>query len=87
VLYFGADSLAEDKLGCFSVTTQANGPCVQFLRKQSIPLILLGGGELHCQERYAYVDVRDGVSVGIENEIDPYFPWHDYQLEVSGGNM
>jgi hypothetical protein len=42
----GADSLASGKLGCFNVTMQVYAHCVQFLRKQNGPLILLGGGGL-----------------------------------------
>jgi histone deacetylase 1/2 len=78
VLYFGTDSPADDKLGCFNVATQGNTPCNQFLNKQNIPLILLGGGGYTVKNvvhTWAYEMV---CALGVENEIDPHLPWDEY---------
>lgn len=44
VLQCGADSLANDRLGCFSLTTKGHGECVRFVRDLNLPLLTLGGG-------------------------------------------
>ncbi|XP_059486671.1 histone deacetylase 3 [Neocloeon triangulifer] len=44
VLQCGADSLANDRLGCFSLTTKGHGECVRFVRDLNVPLLTLGGG-------------------------------------------
>lgn len=44
VLQCGADSLANDRLGCFSLSTKGHGECVKFVRDLNVPLLALGGG-------------------------------------------
>jgi histone deacetylase 1/2 len=95
VLQCGADSLAGDKLGCFNVTMRGHAHCVQFLRKQNIPLILLGGGGYTVKNVARTWTFETACALGIENEIDPNLPWNEYfewfapryRLEVLGNNM
>ncbi|ELA41910.1 uncharacterized protein VICG_01094 [Vittaforma corneae ATCC 50505] len=40
----GADSLAEDKLGTFSLSIKGHAECLKFVMSYEIPLLVLGGG-------------------------------------------
>ena len=44
VLQCGADSLGEDRLGCFNLSISGHGACVAFVKSFNIPLLVLGGG-------------------------------------------
>lgn len=44
VLQCGADSLAGDRLGCFSLNISAHGRCVELVKQFNLPLLVLGGG-------------------------------------------
>jgi len=44
VLQCGADSLALDRLGCFSLNIKGHGECVKYIKSFGIPLLVLGGG-------------------------------------------
>ncbi|KAL7752891.1 histone deacetylase [Sorochytrium milnesiophthora] len=44
VLQCGADSLGCDRLGCFSLSIQGHGACVEYIRQFNKPLVILGGG-------------------------------------------
>lgn len=44
VLQCGADSLDNDRLGCFSLSTKGHGECVKFVRDLNVPLLAVGGG-------------------------------------------
>ena len=44
VLQCGADSLAGDRLGCFSLSSKGHGECVKFVKDLNIPMLVLGGG-------------------------------------------
>ena len=44
VLQSGADSLAGDRLGCFSLSLRGHGRCVEAVRDLGLPLLVLGGG-------------------------------------------
>ena len=43
VLQCGADSLASDRLGCFSLTHKGHAECVAYMKKFGIPLLVTGG--------------------------------------------
>lgn len=95
VLQCGADSLAGDKLGCFNITMYGHAHCVQFLRKQNIPLILLGGGGYTVKNVARAWTYETACALGIEDSIDPNLPWNQYfewfgpryRLEVVENNM
>ena len=44
VLQCGADSLANDRLGCFNLSIKGHGACVNYVKGFGIPLMVLGGG-------------------------------------------
>lgn len=44
VLQCGADSLANDRLGCFNLSVRGHGDCVAHVKSLGIPLLVLGGG-------------------------------------------
>lgn len=44
VLQCGADSLAGDRLGCFSLSTRGHGECVKFVKGLGVPILVVGGG-------------------------------------------
>ncbi|XP_028026861.1 histone deacetylase 3 [Bombyx mandarina] len=44
VLQCGADSLAGDRLGCFSLSTRGHGECVNFVKNLNVPTLVVGGG-------------------------------------------
>jgi len=95
VLQCGADSLAGDRLGCFNLTMEGHAHCVQFLRKQNVPLILLGGGGYTVKNVVRVWAYETACALGIEDTIDPNLPWNPcfewfgprYRLEVLENNM
>ena len=44
MLQCGADSLANDRLGIFSLSIKGHGKCVEFVKRFKLPLLVLGGG-------------------------------------------
>jgi len=44
VLQCGADSLANDRLGNFNLSTKGHGECVSYVKSFKIPTLVLGGG-------------------------------------------
>ncbi len=44
VLQCGADSLANDRLGCFNLTLAGHGECVSYVKSFGLPTLVLGGG-------------------------------------------
>lgn len=44
VLQCGADSLAGDRLGCFSLSVKGHGECVNFVKEFNVPTLVVGGG-------------------------------------------
>ncbi|KIY70273.1 histone deacetylase [Cylindrobasidium torrendii FP15055 ss-10] len=95
VLQCGADSLAGDKLGCLNLTMDGHARCVQYIRKQNIPLILLGGGGYTVKNVARTWAFETACALGMENEIDRNLPWTEYfewfgpryRLEVLSNNM
>ncbi|KAF8871390.1 hypothetical protein CPB84DRAFT_1800914 [Gymnopilus junonius] len=95
VLQCGADSLAGDKLGCFNITMHGHASCAQFLRKQNIPLIMVGGGGYTVKNVARTWAYETACALGIEDDIDPMLPWNPYfewfgpryRLEVPQNNM
>ncbi|KAF8975988.1 hypothetical protein BDQ17DRAFT_1441288 [Cyathus striatus] len=95
VLQCGSDSLSGDKLGCFNLSMKGHAHCVQFLRKQNVPLILLGGGGYTVKNVARTWTYETACALGMEDEIDPVLPWNQYfewfgpryRLEVVTNNM
>jgi histone deacetylase 1/2 len=68
---------------------------VQYLRKQNIPLILLGGGGYTVKNVARVWTYETACALGIEDTIDHNLPWNEYfewfgpryRLEVAENNM
>lgn len=95
VLQCGADSLAGDRLGGFNLTIPGHAHCVQFMRDQNLPLILLGGGGYTVKNVARAWTFETACALGIEHSIDTKLPYNDYfewfgpryRLEVLQNNM
>ena len=74
VLQCGADSLADDRLGCFNLTVKGHGKCVEFVKNLNVPTLVLGGGgyTLRNVARCWTYETSLLVDEEIPNEI-PYF--------------
>jgi len=95
VLQCGADSLAHDRLGCFSLTIKGHGECVNFVKSFGVPLLVLGGGGYtirnvsRCWTYETALLVNEPVDEKIPITTDYYgFFAPDYQLcPVMSGNF
>ncbi|CAL8099905.1 unnamed protein product [Orchesella dallaii] len=79
VLQCGADSLANDRLGCFSLSTRGHGECVNFVKQLNVPLLVLGGGgyTLRNVARCWTYETSLLVDEPISNEL-PYTEYFEY---------
>lgn len=81
VLQCGADSLGEDRLGCFNLSIGGHASCVRFVKSLGIPMLVLGGGGYtltNVARCWAYETAvlcgEDGVSdIPEENPFYTYF--------------
>ncbi|TFK49706.1 histone deacetylase RPD3 [Heliocybe sulcata] len=95
VLQCGADSLSGDRLGMLNLTMQGHASCVQFLRKQNVPLMLLGGGGYTIRNVSRAWCYETACALGIEDSLDPFLPYNPhfeffgprYRLEVPSSTM
>jgi len=76
VLQCGADSLTNDRLGCFNLTLKGHGKCVEFMKSFDVPMILLGGGGYRVENVarcWAYE-----TALATDTEIDDNIPYNRY---------
>jgi histone deacetylase 1/2 len=76
VLQCGADSLANDRLGCFNLTVKGHAKCVKFVKGFAVPMLVLGGGGYNIRSVarcWAYE-----TAVLLDTEIDDTIPYNDY---------
>lgn len=76
VLQCGADSLANDRLGCFNLTIRGHGKCVSFVKGFGIPTLVLGGGGYNIRSVarcWAYE-----TALLLDTDIDDTIPFNDY---------
>jgi len=80
VMQCGADSLNEDKLGQFNLSTKGHGECVEFILKRGIPCILVGGGGYTIENvaRCWTYETALALGVQIENKLPPNEYSHEY---------
>lgn len=76
VLQCGADSLANDRLGCFNLTIKGHGKCVQFVKEFNIPTLVLGGGGYNIRS-VARCWVYE-TALLLDTAIDGTIPFNDY---------
>ena len=58
VLQCGADSLTQDRLGCFNLTLKGHAKCVEYMLKFNKPLLLLGGGGYTIRKSLNFFSLR-----------------------------
>lgn len=76
VLQCGADSLGQDRLGCFNLTLRGHGDCVKFVKSFGVPTLVLGGGGYtirNVARCWCYE-----TSVLLDKEISDDIPFNDY---------
>lgn len=76
VLQCGADSLANDRLGCFNLTIEGHGKCVQYVKSFGLPTLVLGGGGYNIRSVarcWAYE-----TALLLDTQIDDTIPFNDY---------
>jgi len=73
VMQCGADSLNEDKLGHFNLSTKGHGACVDYILGLGIPLVLLGGGGYTIQNVARCWTYETAIALGksLENKLPP----------------
>ncbi|MED6114439.1 Histone deacetylase 6 [Stylosanthes scabra] len=76
VLQCGADSLSDDRLGCFNLSVKGHADCVHFLRSFNVPLMLLGGGGYTIRNVARCWCYETAVAVGVE--LDNKLPYNEY---------
>jgi len=76
VLQCGADSLAQDRLGCFNLTTRGHANCVSFVKSFNVPTLVLGGGGYNIRS-VARCWVNETATV-LGQELDTRIPYNDY---------
>jgi len=81
VLQCGADSLNEDKLGQFNLSTKGHGACVEFILKFGIPMLLLGGGGYTIENVARCWAYETSLALGVQ--IDNKLPANEYSHEYS----
>ena len=93
VLQCGADSLAEDKLGCFNLSMRGHADCVSFVKSFGLPLLIVGGGGYTTRNVARVWAYETSVAAGVE--IDPLLPYNEYleyygpefKMDVPANNM
>ncbi|KAH0949051.1 hypothetical protein HN011_000283 [Eciton burchellii] len=93
VLQCGANSLTDDRFGCFNLTIRGHGKCIEFIKKYNLPLLLLGGGGYTIKNVSRCWTYETSVALGckISNEL-PYNNYLEYfapnfKLHISPSNM
>ncbi|CAH7687653.1 hypothetical protein PPACK8108_LOCUS22465, partial [Phakopsora pachyrhizi] len=96
VLQCGADSLAEDKLGCFNLSMNGHADCVRHVKSFNVPLILLGGGGYTIRNVARTWAFETSVCLGEAEEIRtadlPFNEYMEYfgptfKMDVPSNNM
>lgn len=75
-LQCGADSLGNDRLGCFNLTTYGHGECVKFVKQLGVPLMVLGGGGYTIRNVSRCWTYETAVCLNQENEISSELPYN-----------
>lgn len=76
VLQCGADSLANDRLGCFNLTLRGHAACVEYVKSFNVPTLVLGGGGYNIRSVARCWTYETAVCLG--TDIDPRIPYNDY---------
>ncbi|KFY13202.1 hypothetical protein V492_03426 [Pseudogymnoascus sp. VKM F-4246] len=90
VLQCGADSLNQDKLGGLNLSMRGHANCIEFVKRLSVPTLVLGGGGYTIRNVARTWAYETGVLVGTDLQpldlpvYDEYYEYYapDYQLDV-----
>ncbi|KAL9115872.1 MAG: hypothetical protein Q9227_000240 [Pyrenula ochraceoflavens] len=85
-LQCGADSLGNDRLGCFNLNIRGHGACVSFVKSFNIPLLVVGGGGYTPRNVARLWAHETSICIGADNQISPTIPSHTPFLEHLEGN-
>ncbi|KAG1669983.1 hypothetical protein FOA52_016244 [Chlamydomonas sp. UWO 241] len=93
VMCCGADSLSGDRLGCFNLSMEGHGACLEFLKKYNVPMLVLGGGGYTLRNvarcwtyetgRLMGVDLPDALPESALNEYNYYLDTQRLRIAVS----
>ena len=86
VLLCGADSINEDKLGQFNMSTHGHAACVDFILSYGIPTILLGGGGYTIENVARCWTYETAVALG-KKDLDEKLPPNEYSYEYSSNEL
>jgi len=76
VLQCGADSLANDRIGCFNLTIKGHGDCVKFVKNFGVPTLVLGGGGYNIRSVARCWAYETGLL--LDTDIEDTIPFNDY---------
>lgn len=76
VLQCGADSLGNDRLGCFNLSIKGHGECVRIVKEFNIPMLVLGGGG-YTKRNVARCWTHE-TAVLLNEELNNEIPFNDY---------
>ncbi|KFY81344.1 hypothetical protein V500_11516 [Pseudogymnoascus sp. VKM F-4518 (FW-2643)] len=90
VLQCGADSLNQDKLGGLNLSMRGHANCIEFVKRLSVPTLVLGGGGYTIRNVARTWAYETGVLVGTDLQPsdlpvnDEYYEYYapDYKLDV-----
>ena len=93
VLQCGADSLTQDRLGCFNLTLKGHAECVRYVKGFGVPLLVLGGGGYTVRNvaRCWAVETATCLDEVLPDYIPPndYIEYYgpDFRLHIPSTNM
>jgi len=76
VLQCGADSLANDRLGCFSLSLDGHADAVKFMKTFGVPMLVTGGGG-YIKSNVARCWAYETAAL-LDRPIDEHLPRNDY---------
>eukprot|EP01105_Mastigella_eilhardi_P003649 TRINITY_DN1479_c0_g1_i3.p1 TRINITY_DN1479_c0_g1~~TRINITY_DN1479_c0_g1_i3.p1 ORF type:complete len:460 (-),score=110.94 TRINITY_DN1479_c0_g1_i3:1109-2398(-) len=76
VMQCGADSLSGDRLGCFNLSLNGHGKCVEFVKSFGLPLLLVGGGGYTIRNVARCWCNETAIAIGLK--LDDDLPFNDY---------
>ena len=94
VLQCGTDSLSGDRLGCFNLSVEGHGECVQYMKNFNVPMLVLGGGgytlrnvaRCWAYETSILCDEPVPSEIPMEDKFVEYYG-PEYKLHVAISNM
>jgi histone deacetylase 1/2 len=87
VLQCGADSLADDRLGVFNLSSKGHSLCLRHLRSYNVPLMVLGGGGYTTKNVAKCWAAETAIAIGEDLEelpVSEYFEYYSpsYSIKV-----